>query len=67
MVQSTDSAKGEDLDRQKAEDGDLAAISSRRDREAPAAIAVNGWRFHHLGIPTQAPREGERYLPALKM
>src|ERR1035441_6505857 len=50
-----------------AKDCDLAAIFSRQDHEAPAAIAINGWRFHHLGIPTQTPREGERYLPGLKM
>jgi hypothetical protein len=24
-------------------------------------------RYHHLGIPTDTPREGERYLPDLKM
>ncbi|NUO81357.1 hypothetical protein HUU05_14865 [candidate division KSB1 bacterium] len=23
-------------------------------------------RFHHLGIPTRAPREGERYIEPLK-
>ena len=50
-----------------AANGDLAEIFSRRDHEAPAAIAVNGWRFHHLFIPTQTPRAGERYLPHLKM
>ncbi len=48
-------------------DGDLAAIFSRQDHEAPPAIAVEGWRYHHLGIPTQTPRPGERYLPHLKM
>ena len=24
-------------------------------------------RYHHLGIPTTEPRDGERYLPHLKM
>jgi hypothetical protein len=24
-------------------------------------------RYHHLGIPTESPREGETYLPHLKM
>lgn len=24
-------------------------------------------RYHHVGIPTQTPRDGERYLPAHKM
>jgi hypothetical protein len=39
----------------------------RRDDEAPPAIAESGWRFHHIGIPTQTPRPGEIHLPALKM
>jgi hypothetical protein len=37
------------------------------DHEAPPAIAVAGWRYHHIGIPTRTPRPGERYLPGLKM
>ena len=24
-------------------------------------------RYHHLGIPTDVPREGEEYLPAYKL
>jgi len=24
-------------------------------------------RYHHLGIPTSVPREGEEYLPELKL
>ncbi|MGA9623004.1 MAG: hypothetical protein WBL65_06880 [Bryobacteraceae bacterium] len=43
-----------------------APISRRGDREAPPAIAA-GWRFHHIGIPTKAPRAGERYLAGFKM
>ena len=39
----------------------------RQDREAPSAIAVSGWRYHHLGIPTQTPRTGEQHLPELKI
>jgi hypothetical protein len=50
-----------------AKDGELAAIFSRQDREAPSAMSGKGWRYHHLGIPTQTPRPGERYLPHLKM
>ena len=41
--------------------------SARQDRQPPSAIAIHGWRFHHIGIPTQAPRPGERYLAHLKM
>ena len=41
--------------------------SVRQDHEAPAAIALEGWRYHHIGIPTQTARPGERYLADLKM
>jgi len=34
----------------------------RGDHEQPEATARWGWRFHHLGIPTDEPREGEVYL-----
>lgn len=39
----------------------------RKDHELPAAIARYGWRFHHIGIPTDVPRPGEQYLEHLKM
>jgi hypothetical protein len=39
----------------------------RRGQDPPAAIAVDGWRYHHLGIPVQTPRPGEVYLPKLKI
>jgi hypothetical protein len=52
---------------ERAKEADLAAIFSRQDHEAPSAISVHGWRFHHLGIPTQTPRADEQYLPHLKM
>jgi len=39
----------------------------RQDHEAPRAIAVDGWRYHHIGIPTNTPRPGERHLAALKV
>lgn len=39
----------------------------RRDDEPPAAIAREGWRYHHLGIPTLISREGETYLPGLHL
>ena len=38
----------------------------RRDYEPPAVIG-QGWRFHHVGIPTETRREGERYLEKYKM
>jgi hypothetical protein len=39
----------------------------RRDHESPAVIAKYGWRFHHIGIPTDTPRQGEQYLENWKM
>ena len=39
----------------------------RMDHEPPHAISHLGMRFHHLGIPTQEPKPGERYLEAYKM
>ncbi|MBZ5514719.1 MAG: hypothetical protein LAN62_07720 [Acidobacteriia bacterium] len=39
----------------------------RKDHEPPAAISAWGWRYHHLGIPTDASRPGERYLEQFKM
>jgi len=38
----------------------------RQDNEPPLAVSEWGWRYHHLGIPTDKPIEGERYLPQLK-
>jgi hypothetical protein len=40
---------------------------TRRDHEPPRATDRWGWRYHHTGIPTRQRREGERYLPQLKM
>ncbi len=37
----------------------------RQDHEPPAATGAWGWRYHHTGIPTTAPRPGERHLPEL--
>jgi hypothetical protein len=39
----------------------------RQDHEPPSAIARNGWRYHHLGIPTTVSHPKERYLSHLKM
>jgi len=39
----------------------------RQGHEPPPAIAKDGWRYHHLGIPTQTPRPGEIHLPRLKI
>ncbi len=34
----------------------------RKDHELPPAVGEWGWRYHHLGIPTDTPRPGEKYL-----
>jgi len=39
----------------------------RQDHESPEAIVQRGWRYHHMGIPTNTPRPGERYIEHLKM
>ena len=38
----------------------------RQDHEPPP-VTRRGWRYHHVGIPTDHPRPGERYLAHLKM
>lgn len=38
----------------------------RKDNEPPLATSEWGWRYHHLGIPTDAAVEGERYIPQYK-
>jgi hypothetical protein len=38
----------------------------RQNHEPPAAVA-KGWRYHHMGIPTDERRSGEQYLEHLKM
>jgi hypothetical protein len=39
----------------------------RADHEPPPAVAKGGWRYHHMGIPTDIPRPGEEYLEQYKM
>jgi hypothetical protein len=43
------------------------SIKNRKDYEQPAAVFKWGWRYHHIGIPTDNPRPGEQYLKHLKM
>ena len=40
---------------------------NRQDSEPPLAISKWGWRYHHLGIPTDSQMEGERYLSQFKL
>jgi len=39
----------------------------RQDNELPLATSEWGWRYHHIGIPTDKPIDGERYLPQFKL
>jgi hypothetical protein len=39
----------------------------RMDNELPLATQEWGWRYHHIGIPTNSTIEGERYLPQFKL
>ena len=45
----------------------MDSSKNRKDHEQPAVIAKYGWRFHHMGIPTNTPRPGEQYLEDWKM
>jgi hypothetical protein len=47
----------------KSDRSDDRLLRTRLDHEPPPAIAERGWRYHHLGIPTKVPREGETHLP----
>lgn len=38
----------------------------RKDYDLPEAIEKWGWRYHHLGIPTDTIMSNEVYLPHLK-
>ncbi len=46
---------------------DAGTPRHRKFPEPPAATSVQGWRFHHVGIPTDLPRCGEHYLEAFKV
>jgi hypothetical protein len=39
----------------------------RKDHELPPVVTDDGWRFHHVGIPTRKPRPGEKHLPQFGM
>jgi hypothetical protein len=39
-----------------------ATAAHRKSHEPPDVVARRGWRYHHLGIPTDVPRAGEIYL-----
>ncbi len=39
----------------------------RLDNELPESIQQWGWKYHHLGIPTNMVMPNERYLPKFKL
>ena len=39
----------------------------RGKSELPSVVTEEGWRYHHIGIPTQSSRPNELHLPALKV
>ena len=39
---------------------------NRLDHELPQATKEWGWKYHHLGIPTDKKMPNERYLPQFK-
>jgi hypothetical protein len=39
----------------------------RFDHELPESIEQWGWKYHHLGIPTDKIMHNEKYLPKFKM
>lgn len=39
----------------------------RRDDEPPPVVANLGWRYHHIGVPTDIPRHDEKYIAQYKM
>lgn len=40
--------------------------TKRKEADPPLAIHEWGWRYHHLGVPTNERKEGEQYLPQFK-
>jgi hypothetical protein len=40
--------------------------TKRKENAPPLATKEWGWRYHHLGIPTDMSFKGERYIPQFK-
>lgn len=38
----------------------------REDSDSPQIIEKWGWKYHHIGIPTDKIMENEKYIPHLK-
>ena len=44
-----------------------SSTPGRAPHEPPAVLRGKGWKYHHMGIPTEIPHEGEVYLKDLKV
>ena len=42
-------------------------VTHRKGHEQPVATSGRGWRYHHVGIPTDVQRPDEIYLERFKM
>jgi len=42
-------------------------VNIRLDNELPESIEKWGWKYHHLGIPTNNIMPGEIYLPKFRL
>lgn len=38
----------------------------RKDGDQPLAVIEWGWKYHHIGIPTDSPIPGSRFLSTMK-
>lgn len=45
----------------------MKAGKVRLDNEFPQCVAEWGWKFHHLGVPTNDLRDNEKYIPSAKV
>jgi hypothetical protein len=44
----------------------MAIKKIRLDHELPESVIEWGWRYHHIGIPTNKKMPDEKYLPRYK-
>ena len=45
---------------------DMELNKLRKEYELPESIVEWGWKYHHLGIPTDKKMPNERYIPKFK-
>jgi hypothetical protein len=45
----------------------MTILNKRLEYEQPESVEQWGWKYHHLGIPTDKIMPGERYLPQFKL